>query len=95
MLGLQAEHDLLLIKHQRKVRLHHLQLKVLDPPAPNDFTQVERLMALGYEQANLFLVTLSPQRPPRPVSQQTLRLSPADFVLRLRQATQHQNIEGP
>lgn len=90
MLGLQAQHDLLLIKHQRKVRLHYLQLKVLNPPAPTDFTQAEQLMELGYAQTMEFLTLLSPQPPPRPTPQRTLRLSPANFLLRIRHATQSQ-----
>jgi hypothetical protein len=69
MLGLQAEHDLLLLKNQRKVRLHHLQLKVANPPPPTDFSQVERLIDSGYAQTQEFLAQLAPQRVSQPKSQ--------------------------
>ena len=90
MLNRQAEHDLLLVKHQRKVKLHHLELKVTDPPAPNDFTQVEQLIALGYEQTQAYLTALSPQRLPRPIPQGAVQLSPVNFVRRFRQVMQRQ-----
>ncbi|MFN8494018.1 MAG: patatin-like phospholipase family protein [Caldilineaceae bacterium] len=84
MLGLQAEHDLLLIKHQRKVRLHHLRLKVADPPAPTDFSQVERLIDSGYAQTKEFLAKVAPQRVPQPKRQ--AKDSAANQQPRLQQA---------
>jgi len=57
MIGLQAQHDLFLTKAEKKVRLHHIPLRVVKPPAPTDFTQVETLIQAGYEQTIAFLDT--------------------------------------
>lgn len=62
MLALQAQHDLLLTKSQRKVKLHYIQLHVVKPPAPTDFSQFEPMIAAGYEQTKEFLKTVPVHR---------------------------------
>jgi NTE family protein len=48
MLHLQAEHDLLLARTARHVRLTYLSLRVPNPPGQTDFSQADRLIARGY-----------------------------------------------
>ncbi len=86
MIGLQAQHDLFLTKATKKVRLHDIPLRVVKPPAPTDFTQVETLINAGYEQTVAFLATLSIQytlRPPPALP--TWQKVPGEFLQRWRQ----------
>ncbi len=55
MLRLQAQHDLLLIEGHKRVKLHYIRLWVPDPPAPNDFSQVEELLTTGYGATKAYL----------------------------------------
>jgi NTE family protein len=82
MLTLQAQHDLFLTKSERKVRLRHIELRVVNPPASTDFTQFENLIALGYAQTQEFLATFSPQRTPRPTAQLPFAKQPPALFLR-------------
>lgn len=56
MLQLQVQHDLLLTQGHKRVKLHHIRLWVPDPPAHNDFSQVEPLIAKGYEITKAYLL---------------------------------------
>jgi len=86
MIGLQAQHDLFLTKATKKVRLHQIPLRVVKPPAPTDFTQVETLINAGYEQTVAFLATLAG---PRTVRRSTVlpdwQKMPVEFLRRWRQ----------
>lgn len=55
MLQLQVQHDLLLTEGQKRVKLHHIRLTVTNPPAHNDFSQVDALIATGYEATRQYL----------------------------------------
>jgi NTE family protein len=55
MLQLQVQHDLRLTEEQRRVKLHHIRLMVVNPPAHNDFSQVDALIATGYEATQQYL----------------------------------------
>lgn len=86
MIGLQAQHDLYLTKAEKKVRLHHIPLQVVKPPAPTDFTQVENLIQAGYEQTVAFLDPLSGQHTvKRPKALPEWQKMPAELLRRWRQ----------
>lgn len=55
MLQLQVQHDLLLTEGHKRVKLHHIRLWVPNPPAHNDFSQVDTLIARGYEITKAYL----------------------------------------
>lgn len=55
MLQLQVQHDLQLIQGHKRVKLHHIRLWVPHPPAHNDFSQVDSLIAKGYELTAAYL----------------------------------------
>lgn len=55
MLQLQVQHDLLLTAGHKRVKLHHIRLSVANPPAHNDFSQVDALIASGYEVTKGYL----------------------------------------
>ncbi|MBX3010164.1 MAG: patatin-like phospholipase family protein [Caldilineaceae bacterium] len=55
MLQLQAQHDLTLLERRKWVKLHHIRLAVANPPPPNDFSQVEELIASGYATTKAYL----------------------------------------
>ena len=51
MLHLQAEHDLLLARTARHVRMVYFPLRVTNPPRQTDFSQADRLIDQGYQIA--------------------------------------------
>lgn len=55
MLQLQVQHDLLLTAGHKRVKLHYIRLWVPNPPAHNDFSQVDALIANGYEVTKAYL----------------------------------------
>lgn len=55
MLQLQVQHDLRLTEGQKRVKLHHIRLTVVNPPSHNDFSQVEALIASGYDATMRYL----------------------------------------
>lgn len=81
MLALQAQHDLLLTKAQRKVKLHHIPLHVVNPPGPTDFSHCEELITAGYAQAQDFLTTQPAHRGARATAQPAL-MNPTTLFLR-------------
>lgn len=56
MLQLQVQHDLLLTQGHKRVKLHHIRLWVSNPPAHNDFSQVDPLIDQGYEITKAYLL---------------------------------------
>lgn len=68
MLRLQVQHDLLLTEGQKRVKLHHIRLWVSIPPAHNDFSQVEELIASGYTATKAYLVQSLQPLPTMPQS---------------------------
>ena len=96
MIGLQAQHDLYLTKAEKKVRLHHIPLQVVKPPAPTDFTQVENLIQAGYEQTVTFLDTLSGQHTvKRPNALPEWQKMPAELLRRWRQTRATMTAQSP
>ncbi|MEZ4737279.1 MAG: patatin-like phospholipase family protein [Caldilineaceae bacterium] len=89
MLRLQAQHDLLLTEGHKQVKLHHIRLWVSNPPAHNDFSQVEELIDSGYRVTKEYLdQSLMPTRtsPELPVYWQRLtewwrRLRPSEPIV--------------
>lgn len=71
MLQLQVQHDLLLTQGHKRVKLHHLRLWVPNPPAHNDFSQVDPLIDQGYKITKAYLlqrkkpVKIAPAMTPR------------------------------
>lgn len=64
MLRLQVQHDLLLTEGHKRVKLHHIRLSVSNPPAHNDFSQVEEFIASGYHVTNKYLAQSLKPVPP-------------------------------
>lgn len=96
MIGLQAQHDLYLTKAEKKVRLHHIPLQVVKPPAPTDFTQVENLIQAGYEQTVAFLDTLSGQHAvKRPNALPEWQKMPTELLRRWRQTRAAMTAQSP
>ena len=96
MIGLQAQHDLYLTKAEKKVRLHHIPLQVVKPPAPTDFTQVENLIQAGYEQTVAFLDPLSGQHTvKRPKALPEWQKMPAELLRRWRQTRATMTAQSP
>lgn len=68
MLQLQVQHDLRLTEGQKRVKLHHIRLTVVNPPAHNDFSQVDTLIASGYEATQRYLAQhKKPAKMPPPI----------------------------
>lgn len=68
MLQLQVQHDLRLTEGQKRVKLHHIRLTVVNPPTHNDFSQVDALMASGYEATKRYLEQgKKPAKAPPPI----------------------------
>jgi NTE family protein len=55
MLQLQVQHDLRLTEGYKRVKLHHIRLSVANPPAHNDFSQVDNLIDSGYHVTKTYL----------------------------------------
>jgi CO/xanthine dehydrogenase Mo-binding subunit len=58
MFHLQTQHDLLLAEMAKKVTVHHIELRIPNPPEPTDFSQADRLIQLGYVQTQAYLAEL-------------------------------------
>lgn len=67
MLQLQVQHDLRLTEGRKRVKLHHIRLAVPNPPAHNDFSQVDALIDSGYQATQTFLAQRQKAVNPPPV----------------------------
>lgn len=91
MLQLQVQHDLRLTEGQKRVKLHHIRLKVINPPAHNDFSQVDALIATGYQATKEYL---EQNKKPAKVSPPTLIVPRPSVAGWWRRFTQREELVG-